>query len=166
MEDASASGLGSIAVASKPASQLRTCLYVEDSQADVLLVEKLIARRNDLLLLKADTGPLGLKMAQYHHPDIILMDINLPGASGLDVLAILRSDPSTAHIPVAAVSSNAYPSQIEEGLKSGFFRYLTKPFKIVEFMAAIDDMLLHADKFFPFQELPGIRTHHPGSAAS
>lgn len=146
MDDTSAPRLGSIAVASKPVPGRRTCLYVEDSQADLLLVEQLIARRNDLILFTADTGPTGLKIAQDRHPDIILLDINLPGASGLEVLATLRGDPSTAQIPVTALSSNAYPDQILEGLKSGFFRYLTKPFKIAEFMAVIDDMLLHANR--------------------
>ena len=165
MEDTSASRLGNISAASNPDSQLRTCLYVEDSQADVLLVKQLIARRNDLVLFTADTGPLGLKMAQGRRPDIIFLDINLPGASGLDVLAALRNDPMTAHIPITALSSNAYPGQIEEGLRSGFFRYLTKPFKLAEFMAAIDDMLLHAKKIAAVCEPPPVRAHRHESAA-
>ncbi len=165
MDDTSASRFGSIAFAPKSVSPLRTCLYVEDSQADLLLVEQLIARRSDLILLTANSGPLGLKMAQDHHPDIILMDMNLPGASGLEVLAMLRGDPSTSQIPVTALSSNAFPSQIEEGLKSGFFRYLTKPFKIAEFMVAINDMLLHADRLVILREPPGMRQHHQESSA-
>lgn len=145
MDNTSASWSRSIAVASRPASRLRTCLYVEDSPADILLVEQLISRRNDLMLMTANAAQLGLEMARNHRPDIILLDINLPGASGLDVLAKLRTDRSTAQIPVSALSSNAYPSQIEQGLKNGFFRYLTKPFKIAEFMVVINDMLLHTN---------------------
>ncbi len=66
------------------------------------------------------------------------MDINLPGINGFEALKILRSDPATAHIPVVAVSANAMPIDIERGLKAGFFRYLTKPITVNEFMEALD----------------------------
>ena len=66
------------------------------------------------------------------------MDINLPGISGIEALAILRADPTTAHIPVVALSANAMPRDIEKGLEAGFFRYLTKPIKVNEFMDALD----------------------------
>ena len=66
------------------------------------------------------------------------MDINLPDISGFDALNILREDPSTAHIPVVALSANAMPRDIEKGLQAGFFRYLTKPIKVNEFMATLD----------------------------
>jgi CheY-like chemotaxis protein len=65
------------------------------------------------------------------------MDINLPGISGIEALQILREDPATAHIPVVALSANAMPRDIEKGLQAGFFRYLTKPIKINEFMEAL-----------------------------
>jgi CheY-like chemotaxis protein len=79
-----------------------------------------------------------------HQPDIILMDINLPGMSGYDALEILQRDPKTAHIPIMALSANAVPRDIEKGLESGFFRYLTKPIQVKEFMNALDVALLHA----------------------
>ena len=66
------------------------------------------------------------------------MDINLPGISGIEALQILRDDPATAHIPVIALSANAMPRDIEKGLEAGFFRYLTKPIKVNEFMDALD----------------------------
>jgi CheY-like chemotaxis protein len=66
------------------------------------------------------------------------MDINLPGISGIQALKILREDPATAHIPVLALSANAMPRDIEKGLAAGFFRYLTKPIKVNEFMEALD----------------------------
>ena len=66
------------------------------------------------------------------------MDINLPGISGIEALKILREDPATAHIPVVALSANAMPRDIEKGLEAGFFRYLTKPIKVNEFMDALD----------------------------
>ena len=66
------------------------------------------------------------------------MDINLPGISGIEALKILRDDPATAHIPVVALSANAMPRDIEKGLEAGFFRYLTKPIKVNEFMETLD----------------------------
>ena len=72
------------------------------------------------------------------------MDINLPGISGIEALKILRADPATAHIPVIALSANAMPRDIEKGLEAGFFRYLTKPIKVNEFMDALDVALKFA----------------------
>ena len=69
------------------------------------------------------------------------MDINLPGISGIEALRILREDPATAHIPVVALSANAMPRDIEKGLQAGFFRYLTKPIKVNEFMHTLDAAL-------------------------
>jgi CheY-like chemotaxis protein len=66
------------------------------------------------------------------------MDINLPGINGFEALKILRSDASTAHIPVIAVSANAMPLDVERGQNAGFFRYITKPIKVDEFMEALD----------------------------
>jgi CheY-like chemotaxis protein len=71
-------------------------------------------------------------------PDVILMDINLPGMSGTEALGVLQEDPLTAHIPVLAISANAMPRDIRDGLEAGFFRYLTKPIKVSEFMDSLD----------------------------
>ena len=85
-------------------------------------------------------------MARSHKPDVILMDINLSDINGFDVLRILAKDPATVHIPVIAVSSDAFPSQITDGLAAGFFRYLTKPYRIAVFMATIDLASEHVKK--------------------
>jgi CheY-like chemotaxis protein/two-component sensor histidine kinase len=118
-----------------------TVLYVEDNPANLKLVEMLIARRENLHLLSAGTGDLGIELAQAHKPDAILMDINLPGISGIKALSILRRDAGTAHIPVIAVSANANPRDIEKGLEAGFLRYLTKPIKVDELMLTLDEAL-------------------------
>jgi signal transduction histidine kinase/ActR/RegA family two-component response regulator len=123
----------------------RTLLYVEDNPANVSLVEQLIARRSDLKLLIATDGISGVDMAREQLPDLILMDINLPGISGLDALKLLREIPETAHIPVMALSARAVPHDIDHGLKAGFLRYLTKPIKIDEFIAALDVALAQVD---------------------
>ena len=122
----------------------RTLLYVEDNPANLALVEQLITRRGGWKLLTAIDGHLGIQLARAYQPEVILMDINLPDISGIGVLEILRDDPATAHIPVIALSSNAFPRQIEKGIEAGFFRYLTKPFKIGEFMDVLDAALHYA----------------------
>ncbi|MEO8157963.1 MAG: ATP-binding protein [Betaproteobacteria bacterium] len=121
---------------------LRTLLYVEDNPANLELVEQLIARRPDLRLLSAADGNLGIEYARAYQPEVILMDINLPGISGIEAMKILRADPSTAHIPIIALSANAVPRDIERGLESGFFNYLTKPIKVNQFMDALDVALI------------------------
>ncbi|HWW06787.1 PAS domain S-box protein [Collimonas sp.] len=124
----------------------RTLLYVEDNPANLVLVEQLIARRGDLKLLTAINGHLGIQMARAHQPDVILMDINLPGISGYGVLKVLHEDAATAHIPIMALSANAVPRDIQKGMDAGFFRYLTKPIEVVEFMDALDVALRHAEQ--------------------
>ena len=125
-------------------TQLHTLLYVEDNPANLELVEQLIGRRSDLRLLSAVDGKLGVALARAELPEVILMDLNLPGISGHEALAILRQDPATARIPVIALSANAMPRDIEKGLEAGFFSYLTKPIKVDEFMQALDLALLFA----------------------
>jgi PAS domain S-box-containing protein len=118
-----------------------TLLYVEDNRANMELVEQIIGRRPDMRLLRAEDGIQGITLARIHLPEVILMDINLPGISGIQALKILREDPSTRHIPVLALSANAMPRDIEKGLAAGFFAYLTKPIKLDEFMAALNQAL-------------------------
>jgi PAS domain S-box-containing protein len=127
-------------------ARLRTLLYVEDNPANLKLVEQLIARRADMRLLSARDGNLGIQLARINQPEVILMDINLPGISGIEALKILREDPATAHIPVIALSANAMPRDIEKGLQAGFFRYLTKPIKINEFIDTLEVALEFAEQ--------------------
>jgi signal transduction histidine kinase/ActR/RegA family two-component response regulator len=134
-------------------ARLRTLLYVEDNPANLMLIEDLIARRPDIRLLSARDGNSGIEIARASRPDVILMDINLPGISGIKALRILAEDPTTAHIPVIALSANAIPRDIKKGLEAGFFRYLTKPIKVNEFLKALDMALEHA------MAQPG-RAHH------
>jgi PAS domain S-box-containing protein len=115
-----------------------TLLYVEDNQANMRLVEQIIARHPDIHLLKAVNGTLGVELARASQPDVILMDINLPGINGFDALRLLRADNLTAHIPVIAISANAMLLDIERGMKAGFFRYITKPIIVNEFVEALN----------------------------
>ena len=100
----------------------------------------------NMRLLSARNGNLGIQIARDSLPEVILMDINLPGLSGLDALKILRDDPVTAHIPVVALSANAMPRDIKKGLEAGFFRYLTKPINVNEFMDTLNVALEFAER--------------------
>ena len=115
-----------------------TLLYIEDNTANMKLIEQLIALRSDIALFTAVNGTLGIELARSIQPDVILMDINLPGISGVEALQILQADPFTSHIPVVALSANAMLRDIELGMQAGFFRYLTKPIKVKEFMDTLN----------------------------
>lgn len=123
-----------------------TVLHVDDNPANLELVGQLLAQRPQIRLINASHGGLGLELARAHLPAVILMDINLPDISGTETLKILRSDPATAHIPVIALSANAMPYEIESGLQAGFFRYVTKPIRVPEFLDAMDAALLFSQQ--------------------
>jgi PAS domain S-box-containing protein len=124
-------------------------LYVEDNPENLQLVEEIFARRPELQLLTARDAPSGIALARSQQPSIILMDIHLPGMSGLKALKVLREDPATQHIPVVALSANAMATEIESGLEAGFFRYVTKPIKVDAFMAVLDAALEFSDSTWP-----------------
>jgi PAS domain S-box-containing protein len=135
---------------------LRTLLYVEDNPANLELVEQLIARRPDLRLLSAADGSLGIEYARACLPEVILMDINLPGLSGVEAMKILRADPATEHIPIIALSANAIPRDIERGLEAGFFNYITKPIMVSKFMDALDAALTFSQTAADGKAEPGL----------
>jgi CheY-like chemotaxis protein len=118
-----------------------TVLYIEDNPANLRLVQEIVRFRSDLRLVSAPDGHFGLSLARSQKPDIILMDLNLPGLSGLEVLAQLRREPETARIPAIAVSANAMRADIDRALAAGFVYYLTKPIDIGQFNEAIDAVL-------------------------
>lgn len=132
--------------APKPASlkiplSRKTLLYVEDNPMNLKLVTELLRSRADLELVSATDGYLGVELARLHLPQVILMDINLPGMDGIETRRILQDDPRTAHIPVIAVTANAMASDVKRAMTAGFFRYITKPIDIATFTEAIDSAL-------------------------
>jgi PAS domain S-box-containing protein len=124
--------------------KIHSLLYIEDNPANLMLVEGIMERRDDFKLFSARDGNQGIKLANDLLPDLILMDINLPDISGVDALRILAKAKKTAHIPIIALSANAIPHDIERGLQAGFFRYLTKPIRVNEFMETLDIALKFA----------------------
>ncbi|RKZ53335.1 MAG: hypothetical protein DRR16_03100 [Candidatus Parabeggiatoa sp. nov. 3] len=116
-------------------------LYVEDSRTNVSLVAQILKVRPDIALMSAHTGEMGLELARRHHPDVILLDINLPGMDGFEVLEQLREDPDSCHIPVLALSANDTLHNLERGREAGFLNYIVKPLDIKQFLEAIDEAL-------------------------
>jgi len=126
-------------------------LYVEDNPASLRLVEDIISFLPHLRMISATDARHGIALALERRPDVILMDINLPGMNGNQAQRILRNDPRTAHIPVIALTANAMKGDIHHGLAAGFFRYLTKPVEIPQLNAAIDEALQLARASLPLR---------------
>ncbi len=125
-------------VQAQRSAPVKIVLYVEDDPANLLLVESLIERRSDFRFLGARDGTSGVALARSSHPDVILMDIDLPDISGIDALELLASDLETKQIPVIALTANAMRHDIEKGKAAGFFHYLTKPVNVTELMTTLD----------------------------
>ncbi|GHD62143.1 hypothetical protein GCM10017083_50550 [Thalassobaculum fulvum] len=116
-------------------------LYVEDNPLNVSLMDYLLETLPAVTMYAAPSGEIGLDLARAQRPDVIVLDLNLPGMGGFEVLERLRRDPETAGIPVIALTASAMPSDVKRGLAAGFFRYLAKPLKFDEFLSCIDDAL-------------------------
>jgi signal transduction histidine kinase len=115
-----------------------TILCVDDNRANLALLTEALSLRSDCVVLTAVDGQAGVEMARAHRPDVILMDNNMPVLSGRDAMRVLRADPSTAAIPVIAVSAAAMPDMVSSGLSQGYFRYLVKPYDLVDLTDAVD----------------------------
>ena len=116
-------------------------LYIEDNVLNLTLMRTIVENIEGINLVSAETAELGLDMVKADEPDLILMDINLPGMDGFEALALLKKDPTTTHIPVVAVTAAATPEDREKGLELGFLKYLTKPFNIDEVVDVIRSSL-------------------------
>ena len=121
-------------------------LYVEDNPTNLRLMEHLLSTLSDVAMLSAPTPQLGLDLAVAHRPDVIVLDINLPGMSGFELLSRLQANPATRDIPVLALTAAAFPRDAKKGLAAGFFRYITKPLDVKIFLAAIDDALVEGSR--------------------
>lgn len=116
-------------------------LYIEDNPANLRLVTNLLENQDNIVTWSAHEPQLGLDLAFANQPDLILLDINLPGMDGYDVLRRLQEHPQTRRIPVIAISANAMSNDIQRGKAAGFFEYITKPINIVELLDAIEAAL-------------------------
>jgi CheY-like chemotaxis protein len=117
-------------------------LYVEDNPANVAFMKELVGTFENIDLLTAPTAEMGVELARGRQPQVVIMDINLPGMSGLDALRALKSAPDTKQIPVIALTAAASERDKRRGMEAGFHRYMTKPVKVDEFIAALDELLV------------------------
>jgi CheY-like chemotaxis protein len=115
-----------------PSTTRTTVLYVEDNAANMMLMEEVVSRIEGVTLLTATTAEIGLSLARNHQPDLIILDINLPGMDGYEALSIIQNETKLLNTPVVALSADAMPQQVERGKKAGFQDYLTKPINIRE----------------------------------
>ncbi len=116
-------------------------LYVEDNPNNLRLMTELLAKFDSITMLSAKTGEEGLKVAREIIPDLIILDINLPGMNGFETLDILKSFANTRDIPVIALSASAMPADINKGIKAGFRNYITKPYVVEDMLFAIKEVL-------------------------
>ncbi|WP_347332288.1 hybrid sensor histidine kinase/response regulator [Marinimicrobium locisalis] len=118
-----------------------TILYVEDNPSNIRLMQQVLSRYPQLTLEVAEEAFLGIYKARSERPDIIILDINLPGMDGYEALSVLKRDPVTMNIPVVGLSANAMPYDIERGKSAGFYDYLTKPVEINHLMHTLNALL-------------------------
>ena len=118
-----------------------TLVYVQDNPASLDLMKEIVAHIEGLSMISAHNVELGIDLAKSETPDLIILDINLPGMNGFEVLKKLRRLEKTKDIPVIALSANAMPKDIEKGIEAGFMQYLTKPIEIEKVVIAIKEGL-------------------------
>jgi signal transduction histidine kinase/CheY-like chemotaxis protein len=130
--------LGGTAVVASAQGSEPAVLHIEDNFSNIKLIERVLAQRPGMRLIPAMQGRLGLELAKQHRPVLILLDLNLADISGEEVLHQLRDDPNTAGIPVAIVSADAMPRQVQRLLAAGATAYLTKPIDVREVLDLVD----------------------------
>lgn len=124
----------------------RQVLYIEDNPANLALMESIIAQLGNAEMFSAHTGALGVDLARARQPDLILVDINLPGIDGFEVLDRIRTHANTRHIPVIAVSAEVISKDRERGLAAGFTEFLIKPIDVARAHNAIEAAFAAAKK--------------------
>ena len=137
----------------EPSRKARVVLYIEDNLSNLKLIQRLLAHRPEVRLIPAMQGRLGLQLAREHHPDLILLDLQLPDILGSEALRQLREMPETREIPVVVISADATPGRIDRLLAAGAWKYLTKPLDVKKFLAVLDEALEER------------KAGHPGSPA-
>ena len=119
----------------------KTLIYIEDNPTNLKVVEMALKKRPNIELLSAEDSETGIDLIHTSEPDLILLDINLPGMNGYDLVKKLKANTNTSKIPVIAITANAMESDIEKGVQAGFDAYLTKPIDLSEFYGLMDKHL-------------------------
>jgi len=122
--------------------EVKKILYIENNHENLSLMESIFNKQKTFELLSAMEARLGIDIARNQKPDLILMDIDLPGMNGFEAFEALQNEKETCHIPVIAVSALAMPEYVEKAHKLGFFNYLVKPFDIMELLDTVSMAVL------------------------
>jgi CheY-like chemotaxis protein len=137
------------ALAPMPAAYHRRSVhYIEDNETNVEVMRGILAQRPQVELRVSVNGRDGLAAVREHTPDLILLDMHLPDATGLEILRELRTDPRTSDTPIVVVSADALPQQIEAALAAGCTQYLTKPVSVSEVLQVVDQLLEQVDTHY------------------
>jgi len=116
-------------------------VYVEDNPSNIAFMREVMEDLATIELLTAPNAELGIELIRAHQPEVVIMDINLPGMSGLEAVRRLRESPETSAIPVIGLSAAALVSDTKRAKDAGFYRYLTKPVKVDELTAVLEELL-------------------------
>lgn len=121
---------------------MQKVLYVEDNPLNMSLMHHIFKKTlPGILLLEAESAEAGLVLAEGERPDLIILDIGLPGLSGYEAMELLRGKESTKDIPVLAISAFAQPSDLDKAKEAGFAGYITKPFQVKPFTEQVKEIL-------------------------
>ncbi|MBT4260525.1 MAG: transporter substrate-binding domain-containing protein, partial [Nitrospina sp.] len=118
----------------------KTVLYIEDAPENMELVRQILTHRKSISLLTASTALAGIEIAQSQTPDLILMDIHMPGMDGLTAFKKLQTMNGTKNIPVIALTADAMDGDINKAIEIGFKNYITKPIDVPKFLNGIDEI--------------------------
>jgi CheY-like chemotaxis protein len=143
LKEATAPGEDAVLAATpSPSGKL---LYIEDNPANLELMAMIIDNVSALEMISADNAETGIELAIQQQLDLVFMDVNLPGMSGIEAVRELKKNKATKFIPVVGVSASAYQDDIDDGIKAGFESYLTKPVQVKDVLVTIDKILMKAD---------------------
>lgn len=128
-------------IESENSAQQHCVLYIDDNPGNLRLVEQILKQRTHINLLTAQTPALGIELAKTKQPELVMLDINMPGMDGYQVLEVFKLDSRLKNIPVIAVTAYAMERDIERGKRAGFSEYITKPLDIIYIRTLIDRLL-------------------------
>lgn len=115
-------------------------LIVEDNEKNMKLARDILCAKG-YATLEAVTGEDGVRLAKERVPDLVLMDIQLPGISGIEAYRQLRADPGTATIPVVALTASVTPTDRSQITAAGFDAFVSKPISVREFLETVKRLL-------------------------
>ena len=119
---------------------MKRILIIEDNEKNMKLVRDILQAKG-FETMEAVSAEEGLALVKLHRFDLVLMDIQLPGMNGIDAIGVLRADPATAAIPVAAVTASVMPQDRNKITEAGFYAYVGKPINLKEFLDTVRKLL-------------------------